>query len=163
MCLMGRESCAIDDHGFGPDIHDQGFSPEIGDQGFGPEIDDHGFSPDIDDHGFDPEIDDHCFGHGGEACRVCSKRRLGRPEILLHDPVWGRQAGHWLKFSTSNHVASVYTSRAHILPPVQGCRHLSRPANGPGASTALWSKRPEAGNASRTTARIDPHHSFIPG
>ncbi len=100
---------------------------------------------------------------GGEACHVCSKRRLGRPEILLHDPVWGRQAGHWLKFSTSNHVASVYTSRAHILPPVQGCRRLSRPANGPGASTALWSKRPQAGNASRTVAVIDPYHSFIPG
>jgi hypothetical protein len=91
------------------------------------------------------------------------KRRLGRPEILLHDPVWGRQAGHWLKFSTSNHVASVYTSRAHILPPVQGCRPLSRSANGPGASIALWSKRPEGRNASRTTVRINPHHSFIPG
>ena len=41
---------------------------------------------------------------------------------MLLDPVWGRRAGHWLKFSTSNHVASVFTSRAHILPPVQGCR-----------------------------------------
>ena len=57
-----------------------------------------------------------------ENIRFCCKRRLGRPEILLLDPVWGRRAGHWLKFSTSNHVASVYTSRAHILPPVQGCR-----------------------------------------
>ena len=53
----------------------------------------------------------------------CWENRLrGRPEILLLDPVWGRRAGHWLKFSTSNHVASVFTSRAHILPPVQGCR-----------------------------------------
>ena len=52
---------------------------------------------------------------------LSDKRRLGRPEILLLDPVWGRRAGHWLKFSTSNHVASVFTSRAHILPPVQGC------------------------------------------
>ena len=52
----------------------------------------------------------------------CWENRLrGRPEILLLDPVWGRRAGHWLKFSTSNHVASVFTSRAHILPPVQGC------------------------------------------
>ena len=53
--------------------------------------------------------------------RSVKKRLLGRPEILLLDPVWGRRAGHWLKFSTSNHVASVFTSRAHILPPVQGC------------------------------------------
>ena len=47
---------------------------------------------------------------------------------MLLDPVWGRRAGHWLKFSTSNHVASVFTSRAHILPPVQGCPGPRSPA-----------------------------------
>ena len=60
--------------------------------------------------------------------RSVEKRLLGRPEILLLDPVWGRRAGHWLKFSTSNQVASVFTSRAHILPPVQGCPGPRSPA-----------------------------------
>ena len=49
-----------------------------------------------------------------------------------------RQAGHWLKFSTSNHVASVYTSRAHILPPVQGCRAVAARAYAARASIGLW-------------------------
>ena len=64
-----------------------------------------------------------CFAQGhapwGLLAFWFEKRLLGRPEILLLDPVWGRRAGHWLKFSTSNYVASVYTSRAHILPPEQ--------------------------------------------
>ena len=94
----------------------------------------------------------------GLISRFCSKRRLGRPEILLHDPVWGRQAGHWLKFSTSNHVASVYTSRAHILPPVQGCRApeqdplmMSEPRfrYGPGAQTG--------GKRGKTFVTCDSH------
>ena len=44
---------------------------------------------------------------------------VSRLEILLCGPEGRHGAGYWLKFSTSNHLASVYTSRAQILPPVQ--------------------------------------------
>ena len=56
--------------------------------------------------------------------------------------MWGRRAGHWLKFSTSNHVASVFTSRAHILPPVQGCRAVTARAYAARASIGLWRTGP---------------------
>ena len=46
-------------------------------------------------------------------------RAQARLEKLLSGSGEHHRAGHWLKFSTSNQMASVYTSRAHLLPPVQ--------------------------------------------
>ena len=46
-------------------------------------------------------------------------RAQARLEKLLGGSGEHHRAGHWLKFSTSNQMASVYTSRAHLLPPVQ--------------------------------------------
>ena len=46
-------------------------------------------------------------------------RAQARLEKLLGGSEEHHRAGHWLKFSTSNQMASVYTSRAHLLPPVQ--------------------------------------------
>ena len=94
--------------------------------------------------------------------RSVKKRLLGRPEILLLDPVWGRRAGHWLKFSTSNHVASVFTSRAHILPPVQGCRFIE--CSGPTVTDLhlRYVFRGDPPPDSRGPGSVHLHHSIIP-
>ena len=67
-------------------------------------------------------------------------RAQARLEKLLGGSGEHHRAGHWLKFSTSNQMASVYTSRAHLLPPVQERPSECEHPYPTGGSTALQSR-----------------------